>query len=285
MNILSRSKKLYVQSSDYRSDSENGRYAQVVYDALKSQKKFDNFKMNKTYRGILEHVTKEQGSSYLEILHARNDQILENGLSTVLKSDSIGNPQKYSYQGIKIPLSPTTLRYLKVASDLKLLFGNKLGCVAEIGGGYGGQALVNDQLLDVRHVRIFDLPIVNKLINRYLNSYLFHGAYETTFINNESENKYDLAISNYAFSELPETVQKIYIKKVLSQSSRGYLTMNSGFGGKRSSGKLSIGELRDLLPEFEVFEENPLTSQFNYIICWGHNKERSKIDFIQKSIL
>lgn len=285
MNILSRSKKLYVQSSDYRSDSENGRYAQVVYDALKSQKKFDNFKMNKTYRGILEHVTKEQGSSYLEILHARNDQILENGLSTVLKSDSIGNPQKYSYQGIKIPLSPTTLRYLKVASDLKLLFGRKLGCVAEIGGGYGGQALVNDQLLDVRHVRIFDLPIVNKLINRYLNSYLFHGAYETTFINNESENKYDLAISNYAFSELPETVQKIYIKKVLSQSSRGYLTMNSGLGGKRSSGKLSIGELRDLLPEFEVFEENPLTSQFNYIICWGHNKERSKIDFIQKSIL
>jgi len=284
LNILSRSKKLYVQSSDYRSDSENGRYAQVVYDALKSQKKFDNFKMNKTYRGILEHVTKEQGSSYLEILHARNDQILENGLSTVLKSDSIGNPQKYSYQGIKIPLSPTTLRYLKVASDLKLLFGNKLGCVAEIGGGYGGQALVNDQLLDVSHVRIFDLPIVNELINRYLNSYLFHGAYETTFINNESENKYDLAISNYAFSELPETVQKIYIKKVLSQSSRGYLTMNSGFGGKRSSGKLSIGELRDLLPEFEVFEENPLTSQFNYIICWGHNKERSKIDFIQKSI-
>jgi len=285
LNILSRSKKLYVQSSDYRSDSENGRYAQVVYDALKSQKKFDNFKMNKTYRGILEHVTKEQGSSYLEILHARNDQILENGLSTVLKSDSIGNPQKYSYQGITIPLSPTTLRYLKVASDLKLLFGRKLGCVAEIGGGYGGQALVNDQLLDVRHVRIFDLPIVNKLINRYLNSYLFHGAYETTFINNESENKYDLAISNYAFSELPETVQKIYIKKVLSQSSRGYLTMNSGLGGKRSSGKLSIGELRDLLPEFEVFEENPLTSQFNYIICWGHNKERSKIDFIQKSIL
>jgi len=202
-----------------------------------------------------------------------------------LKSDSIGNPQKYSYQGITIPLSPTTLRYLKVASDLKLLFGRKLGCVAEIGGGYGGQALVNDQLLDVRHVRIFDLPIVNKLINRYLNSYLFHGAYETTFINNESENKYDLAISNYAFSELPETVQKIYIKKVLSLSSRGYLTMNSGLGGKRSSGKLSIGELRDLLPEFEVFEENPLTSQFNYIICWGHNKERSKIDFIQKSIL
>lgn len=273
-----------MQSSDYRSDSENGTYAQVVYDALKSQKKFDNFKMNKTYRGILEHVTKEQGRSYIEILNSRNDQILEDGLLTVLKSDSIGNPQKYSYQGIKIPLSPTTLRYLKVASDLKLLFGSKLGCVAEIGGGYGGQALVNDQLLDVRHVRIFDLPIVNKLINRYLNSYLFHGAYETTFINNESENKYDLAISNYAFSELPEMVQRIYIKKVLSKSSRGYLTMNSGLGGKRSSGKLSIGELKDLLPEFEVFEENPLTSQFNYIICWGHNKERSRIGFIQKSI-
>ena len=80
----------------------------------KSQNHFDNFKVNKTYREILEHVTEAQGSSYLEILRSRNDLILEVGLRTVLVSDFVGNPIKYSYPGISIRLSPTTLRYLKL---------------------------------------------------------------------------------------------------------------------------------------------------------------------------
>lgn len=196
----------------------------------------------------------------------------------------VGNPIKYSFPGIGIRLSPTTLRYLKVASDLKLLFGNNLGYVAEIGGGYGGQTLVNDQLLNVTCAKIFDLPIVNKLIDRYLNSHLLNGAYETTFINKELQTKYDLVISNYAFSELPMELQKVYIRKVVAQSSRGYLTMNSGLGGKRSIGKLNIFDLKEHLPEFAIFDENPQTSEHNYIICWGHNSEAAALNFTERLI-
>ena len=50
----------------------------------------------------------------------------------------------------------------------------------QTGGGYGGQTLVNDQLLNVTCAKIFDLPIVNKLIDRYLSSHLLNGAFETT---------------------------------------------------------------------------------------------------------
>ena len=282
--MLSRYNKLFVQAERYRSDSENGTYAFAVLDALRSQKKFDNFKTNKAYRSILEHVSEDQGAAYLEILRTRNDGMLEMGLSTVLKSDYIGNPIKYNYTGVSIPLSPTTLRYLKVTSDLKTLFGIKLGNVAEIGGGYGGQTLVNDQLLSVDQVKIFDLTIVNKLIDRYLNSHLMNGAFKTTFINNEKPCDYDLVISNYAFSELPTDVQKVYIRKVLSKSLRGYLTMNSGLGCPRSRGKLSLSELRDELPNFEVFEESPLTSDYNYIICWGHKMQQSNTSFTKKQI-
>lgn len=106
--------------------------------ALKDQSSFDNFKRNYDYRKILEHVSEEQGAQYLKILQSRNDGILEAGLSSVLLSDNVGNPIKFKYQGFNYKLSPTTLRYLKVTSDLKILFGENLVNIAEIGCGYGG---------------------------------------------------------------------------------------------------------------------------------------------------
>lgn len=265
--------KVFAHALEYRSDSENGNYASAVMHALKNQKAFDNFKRSYSYRDILEHVSEDEGRSYLDILEDRNDSILSYGLSTVLISDQVGNPIKYHYAGYENPLSPTTLRYLKVSSDLKILFGSSLGQVAEIGCGYGGQTLVNDQLLDVQSARCFDLPFVCKLIDRYLNAHLLIGAYATTLINKEEPRDYDLVISNYAFSELPKTLQMAYIKKVLSKSNKGYLTMNSGLGNARSTGKLTLSELTELLPEFRMIEEDPLTSDTNYIIVWGHSED------------
>ena len=60
-------------------------------------------------------------------------------------------------------------------------------------------------------MKLFDLPKVNKLIERYLNSHLLKGSYKTTTLNQEISEKYDLVISNYAFSELPKSLQIKYI--------------------------------------------------------------------------
>jgi len=270
-------RKIFSFSKDYRSDSEeNIHYLPSIKKMLGNEKKFLNFKRNIAYRDILEHVTRSQGLEYLNILKKRNDGMLNEGLKTILLSDQIGNPIRYNYEGFSTPLSPTTLRYLKVASDIKILFGSKIRAVAEIGCGYGGQALVNDQLLKIHIAKLFDLPIVNKLIQRYLNFHLFNGAYVTTTINNEVPNKYDLVISNYAFSELPKKLQIQYIKKVLSHSKKGYLTMNSGLNEKFNSKKLTLKELYKLLPNFNIFEEEPLTSPDNYIIAWGYNKRNTR---------
>ena len=37
---------------------------------------------------------------------------------------------------------------------------------------------------------------------------------------------YDIVISNYAFTELPRSIQDIYLKKVILNSSNGYITYN-----------------------------------------------------------
>ena len=49
--------------------------------------------------------------------------------------------------------------------------------------------------------------------------------------------------------------------------------MNSGLGNNCSTGKLTISELTELLPEFKVIEEEPLTADQNYIIVWGHSED------------
>lgn len=276
-------KKIFA-SRKHKSDSENGYYALAILKILKSQKSFDNFKKSYFYREILEHVTYDQGAQYLKILQSRKDNILDKALISVLINDDVGSPLKYKYNNVDFPLSTTTLRYVKVASDLKNLFGSDLGSVAEIGCGYGGQALINDQLLKVKNSTLFDLPFVIKLIDRYLNEFLLNGSYKSTLINKEEPHKYDLVISNYAFSELPAELQIVYINKVLKNSTKGYLTMNSGLNNFSPKGKLSLNDLHKYLPKFEVFEEDPLTGSNNYILVWGHNIDLSDKIFKKKII-
>ena len=47
--------------------------------------------------------------------------------------------------------------------------------------------------------------------------------------------------------------------------------MNSGLNALSHDRKLSLEELRQYLPEFEIFEEEPLTNPYNYIIAWGYD--------------
>ena len=259
----------FIYNKQYRSYSENLIYTSEIKNFLEKPKLFNNFKRNSYYMKVVETVTQKEGLEYLKLLESRNDDFLKKGLETVLISDFIGNPFKYYYEGYSIPLSPTTLRYLKVASDINILFGKKFHKVAEIGAGYGGQTLINDQILDIFSAKLFDLPQVNSLIEKYLNYFLLRGSYQTTFINKEVPSNYDLVISNYAFSELPKDLQIVYIDKVLKKSKRGYLTMNSGWGGHFSEGKLSASEIINKFPDIKFLEEYPLTYKYNYIAVWG----------------
>ena len=88
----------------------------------------------------------------------------------------------------------------------------------------------------------------------------------------DSETGFDFAISNYAFSELPKTIQEIYLRTVLAKSKSGYMIMNSGLTNYtgRGEGKLSLDEIRKHLPNSVVVQENPLTSKDNYILIWGN---------------
>ncbi len=261
----------YVGAVGNQSKSENGYYVPVVQAVVQNYKAFSTFRRHRDYRVVVETVTPENGQRCLDILKKDAPDLVEE-IEKFKINDLVGGPQTFDYPGIG-HVAPTTLRYIKVAADLRRLFGRNIGeNIAEIGVGYGGQLLINDRAFSIKRCDLFDLMPVLRLVERYLESYTLNCAYRTLTLNQHlGEEAYDLVISNYAFSELPSQLQRKYIEKVLAPAKRAYLTMNSGTSNAAfNDDKLSLAELRDLLPKFEVLPEEPLTHPANYIIVWGH---------------
>lgn len=260
----------YVAATGGRSRSEAGLYVAFVRKAVRDHRAFANFKRHPSYRAVLEHVNEEEGSRYIDRLRTVAPDLLARAEEFRI-NDTVGNPITYSYAGIG-RISPTTLRYMNVAADLRRLFGDDLGGnVAEIGVGYGGQALVLDRIFKFRQYEFFDLPPVGELASRFLESFVLNCAYKVSTLNKSTgEQEYDLVMSNYAFSEFPKVVQLAYIKKIMLRAKRGYLTMNTGRTPKEN--KVSLDDLRQIIPNLEVFEELPPIAPTNYVIVWGHNR-------------
>src|SRR6266852_3927926 len=147
--------KVYVASEGNRSESDNGLYVRFVERAVRDPVLFSKFKQNRQYQAILEHLRESDGQAYLEIVEREAPDLFA-GMERFKINDLIGSPTTFVYDRIG-RINPTTLRYVKVASDLRRLFGDLSGAkVAEIGVGYGGQLLVLDQIFTLGMYSMFD---------------------------------------------------------------------------------------------------------------------------------
>jgi putative sugar O-methyltransferase len=253
------------------SDSQATPYEQEIQLILETPKKLEKFRRNFMYREIVESVSYSQGKKYIERINflTLNSKI---EYEVFKKNDSVGSPRLSRYPLIG-KISPTTLRYISVGLEIQKLFGENLtGKVVEIGAGYGGQASVLQKFFKISLYGIYDLRAAQDLVTVYLSKLSKNDRVKMLSLDEIEEPKWDLAISNYAFSELPTALQKEYINKVFRKSERGYLIMNSGGTNNtgRSDGKLTLQEMRGLLPDFELLEEVPKTGPDNYVIVWGH---------------
>ena len=264
--IISRSSPF--SQSEKKSDSEGTFYEKAIDVILTSNSEFSRFRRKYNYREILEHVDFRLGRKYLLKIQEL-DPSLESAKMDFKRNDVIGKPRRYKYPTFGY-ISPTTLRYISVALDIKREIDlTNVNKVVEIGAGYGGQAAILEKYIADMNYFIFDLPQVQKLIQKYLAKV---GVKEVTYLNllNFEPKEFDLVVSNYAFSELPKELQIEYLEKVLLKSKNGYLIMNSGHGNTtgRSKGKITLKELSQRIPGLMVKEEDPLTSPDNYVIFW-----------------
>ena len=231
---------------------------------------YQNFRTHPAYTFVLEHVSREQGRLYIDAISATNPSLLTS-YDKFKVNDRIGNPALSNYEGVG-DTSPTTLRYVKVLSDLMMDFESLEGMnIVEIGCGYGGQSVIIDKKFKINKYIFVDLPEVLPLIHRYVKD--CNVRFDSMFIDGNAATtlqdlKLDLVISNYAFSECHTEIQKKYINLILAHCPKGYLTINDN-GGSFGVESYGYNELTDLVPhKMTKKAEDPQTGDGNYILKW-----------------
>lgn len=203
-------------------------YLKVCKSFVEDESLFVNFRQNRLYQEILEHVTKEQSDLYIrEMKNA--DSLTKEQISQFRENDKIGNPVTFEYEKFGV-MSPTTIRYIKNTLDISnFLSGEKVDNIVEIGGGYGGLCKSISVFLDFENYLIIDLPEVNQLSKKYLSNFEeLNGKTSQSFYEEiASIEGIDLLISNYAYSECTFELQKSYYDNIIVNSDKFYITYNN----------------------------------------------------------
>jgi len=237
------------------SVSDTRAYNSLCAAAAADPDVFATFKRQPAYTAILEHVSCDLGAAYLKAAIAQTPS-LEATLDRFRDNDRLGKPHVCDF-GTYGVFSPTTLRSVKVLSDLRTLFGPLDDFrIVEIGVGYGGQCFITHAGGGFRSYALIDLPSVLLLGSRYLEEL---GVPNVVV---DSEGPFDLVLSNYAFSECTRQVQEGYLRELIQPTPRGYMTCNFMDG-------LNRDELAARLPGARWIEERPLSAKGNEILVWG----------------
>ena len=252
------------------SVTDDGAYPRLCEQAARDPAVFASFKRHPAYTPVLEHVTPDEGAEYLRITLAQTPSFAAL-LDRFRKNDRLGTPHVSDY-GPHGTFSPTTLRYVKVMSDLVQLFGSLDGLrIIEIGCGYGGQCFTVHVASQPRAYALVDLEPCLRLQKVYLTEL---GVANVSFVPPEraaDDAAYDLVVSNYAFSECTRDVQDEYLTRVLQNSKRGYLTCN--WIAPRHFHSLSPDDLLAAVPGSRFLPETPRTAPDNRIWVWGDDPD------------
>ena len=200
-----------------------------------------------------------------------NQELLKDINLFVQRYEKIGNPRKALFSSYsEIEMSPTTARYIKVLSDLEILFGSLEGMdIVEIGGGYGGLATVIETKYKFNSYYNIDLKEAAELSEKYCseNNVENFFAIPPENVRSAFEGKnIDLVISNYAFSECNTETQDIYIKHIFDVSRMGYVTHNTHPD--------RADRVRQIVKKYDHFLDygTDLSRKNHPIITWGSKK-------------
>ena len=251
---------------DNNIDTVFGNYKTFCQKAATDSAAFDTFKRHPDYMPILEHVSFEYGLSYLDVVKAKNPHLLTH-IDKFKENDKVGAPNTCLYTDVG-DISPTTLRYMKVASDLIEIFDSwENETIFELGGGYGGQCKILNDIFLTKKYFISDLPEVLPLIEKFLqrmNVKNVHTCTEKTI----PDESYDLFISNYAFTEIDRTLQQIYIDQCISKATHGYITCNFVVQDLGVNAYSKEELLKQIPHQCTIVGEIPQTHPKNILLLW-----------------
>jgi putative sugar O-methyltransferase len=248
------------------SISDINNYRGICKMAYENEEIFNSFKINEDYNFVLEHADQSIGIGYIDYINKTKIDL--SYLDKFKENDEQGSPIKFMYEEPFGLISPTTLRYIKVLSEIEMLFGSLDGKkIVEIGVGYGGQSKMIMDYFNITEYNYVDLPEVLNLTQKYLKKYNYENLNFYDY-ENLPDKEYDLIISNYAFTECNRDIQNIYLDKIINKSKMGYITGNyiGQYFNVDTMDKYEIQNKINKKPSF--INEVPLTHQDNYILIW-----------------
>jgi len=265
----------YLKSDFKLSRSSNKKYPEYCKIASEDNEVFQNFRNNSSYTSVLEHVSPELSNEYYQAL--KNLNYSDDYIYSICKIlDQPGNPRKFKVSNSISELTGSSLRYLYTGLDIKNKLNlNKIINVVEIGAGYGGQSVILDKILPIENYFYVDLQEVNQLIDRFVSNFNlnFNYTFNTLEDKFDYDQEFDLVISNYAFSELPRNLQNLALNKIINNSKKGYMIINSHGLEKNIFLKKydfhTIDELKKLIPNLLTLEEYPQSHKNNKLLTFS----------------
>ena len=199
---------------------------------LKDEDLFAKFRSDKDYGMILSGGEYVVGDIALNEIHEMQmKDYLNQNIDLLKLMDSIGGPQLHDYED-SYCVSPSSLRYFSLICRIKKSFKTKADSVVEIGGGFGGFALLYALIFKPKKYYIVDLPEPLALCRKFLShfktdatDFIFIRADELDSVNTESE--YDFFISDSAFSECSLVIQNRYNELFIKRSKFGVIVWNT----------------------------------------------------------
>lgn len=245
------------------------KYLKVCKEAAENEEVFATFKSHPDYHEVLEHLSKRLGEKHHELIIKNNPDLLhEPTISLFKENDNYGNPKTEYFTGVG-EMSPTTMQYISVLSNLfnHLDWGafDEISII-EIGGGYGGQAKIIYDFFDVKEYHIIDLYEATLLQEKYISKFGYKNfvAFSPKEFNTKEQSianvKYDLFLSNYAVSEVSPTDQLDYIKNIALNCRHGYITCNQPLNGMEL--------LQNKFPTFKISPDIEGERKTNFLITW-----------------
>lgn len=219
-------------------ESAYSQYVNFIRESL-LRNDISNFKTNKAYQTILEHVPPSSGKEYLDLIKSSPVPFKIEDVAAICSiADRIGNPEIIDWEW-NLRTTPTNLRYtfhshiiLEHMRRLRL----KSVDIVEVGAGYGGLCSFMHFLAPFYGIKVdtytcVDLKYPNMLQNKYLRTFPFFNNVqfvESTDVESISSKvkSGSFLISNYCFSEISSENQRFYIRNLFPKIVHGFMAWN-----------------------------------------------------------
>jgi hypothetical protein len=202
-----------------------------------------NFKRNKDLVDITEHVGEMQlqhgRDMYEEIMKLNMIDIIT--LNRIIQiNDFVGNPFFCDVHPNLDRCSPNSIKYVYHGLlIIKKLRDERLNDIqfVEVGGGYGGQCIILQELCKLFRIRItkyklIDLDNVVAFQEKYIQAYDMHHICEFIPYEQFKDHHYNhgsFLFSSYCLSELSDTIRQEYYEHLLPFADYGLIIWNNPF--------------------------------------------------------